>query len=468
MATIEKRRNKSGEIIAYRITVAGGMDSSGRQIRHRMTWKPDRQMTARQTEKALARVAADFEREIEQGYQIDHKQTFATYAAYVLDLKERTGTKPRTIDRYRELMGRIDRAIGHIKLAELRPQHLNAFYKNLAEDGIRAGADKAVSYVDFPALLKNHGVSKAALARCAGVAASTVTAAAQGKQISRKKAEAIAAALGVKLTAIFQLKQDTRPLSDKTILEYHRLISTIMAQAEKEMLVPYNPASKATPPKVQRKTPDYYQPEQMEAILEALEAAPLKWRTITYFMIDTGCRRGEAAGLKWDSVDFSAGTVTIERALLYSSKRGVYEGTTKTGKARTVKLAPETLALLGQHRAAQFRLQLVNGDRWNNTGYVFTQDNGKPINPDSVTDWQNKFSEAHGLPHIHPHAFRHTAASIMIANGVDLVTTANELGHANATTTASIYAHQITEAKAKAHEARAGVFSCRREKAKRA
>lgn len=63
------------------------------------------------------------------------------------------------------------------------------------------------------------------------------------------------------------------------------------------------------------------------------------------------------------------------------------------------------------------------------------------------------------LPHIHPHAFRHTAASIMIANGIDLVTTANELGHANATTTATIYAHQITVAKAKASEVRAGVFS---------
>ena len=120
MATIEPRRNKTGEITSYRITVAGGMDSSGRQIGHRMTWKPDRQMTARQTEKVLARAVADFEREIEQGYQIDHKQTFAEYAAYVIDLKERTGVKPRTIDRYRELMVRINAAIGHIKLADLR------------------------------------------------------------------------------------------------------------------------------------------------------------------------------------------------------------------------------------------------------------------------------------------------------------------------------------------------------------
>lgn len=57
------------------------------------------------------------------------------------------------------------------------------------------------------------------------------------------------------------------------------------------------------------------------------------------------------------------------------------------------------------------------------------------MRPDSITDWLNKFSEENDLPHIHPHAFRHTAASMMIANGVDLVNAAAELGHATASTT---------------------------------
>ena len=138
MATIEPRRNKTGEITSYRITVAGGLDSTGKQVRHRMTWRPEPKMTARQTEKALARAAADFERQIEQGFQIDHKQTFEAYAAYVLDLKERTGIKPYTIDRYRSLLGRINAGIGHLKLSDIRPQHLNNFYKNLNEQGIRS------------------------------------------------------------------------------------------------------------------------------------------------------------------------------------------------------------------------------------------------------------------------------------------------------------------------------------------
>ena len=157
-----------------------------------------------------------------------------------------------------------------------------------------------------------------------------------------------------------------------------------------------------------------------------------------------------------------SGIVTIERALLYSPKNGVYEGPPKTGKSRTIKLAPETVALLDEHWNQQQLLQRQNKDIWVNTGYVFTQENGDRINPDSITDWLRKFSVANGLPHIHPHAFRHTAASTMIASGVDLVTTANELGHANATTTATIYAHQIATAKAKASEARSAVFRNRK------
>ena len=75
------------------------------------------------------------------------------------------------------------------------------------------------------------------------------------------------------------------------------------------------------------------------------------------------------------------------------------------------------------------------------------RDNGEPIHPDSIAYWLNKFSDEHDIPHLHPHAFRHTAASTLIANGVDLVTTA------------AIYAHEIALARANAADVRAGVFA---------
>lgn len=247
-------------------------------------------------------------------------------------------------------------------------------------------------------------------------------------------------------------------MSDKTILEHHRLISTILAQAEKEMLVPYNAAAKASPPRTTKKTPNYFQPETVAAILEALEAEPLKWRLITHLLIVTGCRRGEIMGLRWEKVDFDNNRVKIDRALISSKSKGVYEESTKTSDIRYLTLPRETMDLLRLHKREQLRLQLANGDRWLHTGYVFTQDNGDRMNPDSITGWLHDFSRRHNLPNINPHAFRHTVASVLLANGTDIVTVSKQLGHASITTTESFYSHIIEENKAKASECIADVL----------
>ena len=456
MATIEKYTGKDG--LTYRITVYAGFDTQGKRIRHRMNYKPTPGMTPRQIEKAAQKAAMDFERSIEQGFALDNRQTFAEYAAYVLDLKQRTGTKARTLDRYQDMMVRINQAIGHTKLADLRPQHLNSFYKNLAEPGIRIGGGSARAKIDMVAWLKKNKLSRGKLAEKAGISAATVGVAVKGESIKIEKAQAIAQAMEKKVDDVFKVEKNMEPLADKTILEHHRLISTILAQAEKEMLVPYNAASKATPPRTTKKDPNYFQPETVAAILEALESEPLKWRLITHLLIVTGCRRGEIMGLKWEKVDFDNSRVKIDRALVSSKSKGVFEESTKTSDIRHLTLPRETMDLLRQHKREQLRLQLANGDRWLHTGYVFTQDNGDHMNPDSITGWLKDFSTRHSLPHINPHAFRHTVASVLLANGTDIVTVSKQLGHASITTTESFYSHIIEENKAKAADCIANVL----------
>ena len=456
MATIEKYSGKDG--LTYRISVSAGFDTQGKRIRHRMNYKPTPGMTERQIQKAVQRAAADFERSIEQGFALDNRQTFAGYAEYVLDLKQRTGTKARTLDRYRDMMVRINQAIGHIKLADLRPQHLNSFYKNLAEPGIRIGGGSARAKIDMVAWLKKNKVSRGKLAEKAGISAATVGIAVKGEPIKEEKALAIAKAMGKKVDEVFRVEKNMEPLADKTILEHHRLISTILSQAEKEMLVPYNAAAKATPPRINKKDPNYFQPETISAILEALESEPLKWRLITHLLIVTGCRRGEIMGLKWEKIDFENSRVKIDRALVSSKSKGVFEETTKTSDIRHLSLPRETMDLLRQHKREQLRLQLANGDRWIHTGYVFIQDNGDHMNPDSITGWLKDFSARHGLPHINPHAFRHTVASVLLANGTDIVTVSKQLGHASITTTENFYSHIIEENKAKAADCIADVL----------
>lgn len=90
-------------------------------------------------------------------------------------------------------------------------------------------------------------------------------------------------------------------------------------------------------------------------------------------------------------------------------------------------------------------MRLQMGERWVNTGYCFTREDGEPMHPDSITSWLSKFSKKYGLPHINPHKFRHTQASILINEGVDIVTVAKRLGHKQVTTTENIYAHALAK-----------------------
>ena len=456
MAHIEKITGKTGA--SYRIIVSCGFDMNGKRIFKKSIYRPEPGMTERQIQKAVQRAATDFERAIEQGYSLDNKQSFAEYAEYVLSLKERTGVRATTLDRYRDLLVRINAAIGHLKLADIRPQHLNSFYKNLAEPGLRTGGGSATVKIDLAKWLKENKKSRASIAEAAGISAATVGVAVKGEPIRDDKAEAIAAAMGKKVAEVFKVEKNTDPLSDKTILEHHRLISTILTQAEKEMLVPYNAAAKATPPRTEKKDPNYFQPETIGAILSALDTEPLKWRLITHLMIVTGCRRGEIMGLQWEKVDFENNHVKIDKALVSSKSKGTYLGNTKTSDIRYLNLPAETMNLLRLHKRDQLRLQLANGDRWQHTGFVFTTDDGSNMNPDSITGWLHDFSRRHNLPHINPHAFRHTVASVLLANGTDIVTVSKQLGHASVNTTENFYSHIIEENKAKATKCIADVL----------
>ena len=132
MPSIEARRNANGEVTSYRIIVSAGLDYQGKQVKRRSIWTPPSYgMSECQMEREARAAAYKFEEQIRNGYELDNNQTFAEYAQYVLDLKERNGLSPRTLDRYIEMLPRINQSIGHLKLNAIRPQHLNELYKEL-------------------------------------------------------------------------------------------------------------------------------------------------------------------------------------------------------------------------------------------------------------------------------------------------------------------------------------------------
>ena len=456
MPSIKKIHTKSG--LSFKITVSCGYDERYRKRCHYKTWKAPETWSEQRAEREAQKVAFEFENSIKLGFQPDNNKTFAEYAEYVIDLKEHTGTKHSTIELYKHLCERIIPAIGHIKLTDLRPQHLNRLYIDLLQNCTKHVLDKAHSKVDLGALLTERQISRAELAKLSRLNAVTITAACRGQVIRKSSADAIAAALDIPPKKLFEYILNTDHLAVKTVLQHHHFISTVLSQAEKEMIVTYNAAARATLPRAQRKKINYFQPDEIFRILQALESEPLKWRTITHLLIVTGARRGEIMGLKWENVHLDERYLYIEVNLRYSKARGIYEETPKTGETRFIPIPDETVALLREYRAEQEHLHELNGDRWQDTGFLFTRDDGQVMHPDSITAWLSKFSKRHDLPHVNPHAFRHTVASVLIANHTDVVTVARQLGHSSPATTEMYYAHLIEQSRVQAGECIADVM----------
>ncbi len=380
MANIQERRDKSGKLISYSIRVHRGRGADGHQLKPwTATFPVEPTWTEKSARKKAEAFAATFEKECREGTRSDTRQTIEQYATYCIDLKEQRGAKVSTVTLYRSLSSRlIFPFIGHIKLKDIKPQHLNDLYTELSKEGKH----------------KNGG-----------------------------------------------------RLSGKTILEVHRLLHTVLEQAMMEGLIPYNPAARVEPPKREKSDPVYYQPEEVSAILSALEEEGEQWRMLVLLLLVSGCRRGEALGLKWEDVSFEYNRIHICRNVLYTKEKGVYVDTPKTeNSTRYVTIPADIMAELRKHKAWQSAERMRLGTYYENEGYVFTQENGSPLHPCSVTSWMTKFSKRHGLPHLNAHGFRHTMASMLIYNGVDPVTVSHRLGHDQVSTTTNIYSHMIADA----------------------
>lgn len=157
MATVEKRGK------SYRITVAAGIDLNGKQIRHRMVWTPDEKLTARQIEKELNRQVVRFEEQVKAGAgAADGNIRLVDFANRYLAEYGRLNLKPTTLSNYERNLKRINLAIGHLRLRDITPLHIQAFYRNLQEEGIRQRVT-AKANPSFPLGLKKNRFHKAPL-----------------------------------------------------------------------------------------------------------------------------------------------------------------------------------------------------------------------------------------------------------------------------------------------------------------
>lgn len=393
MGSIQKRGKDT-----YFLTVSKGFGLNGKRKRYTKTVTvPDEK-----AEKLLPKILAAFEAEIDSGnFKKPTQLTFEAFAREWLEKYAEKNLRKKTYARYKQLLElRIIPAFQKFKLEQITPLHLMEFYDNL----------------------KNH-------ARLDGR---------EGK------------------------------LSDRTIKHHHRLLSTMFSHAVKWQLIKDNPAARVDAPKVKQTEAKFYDEESLMILIAALNTAPLKYRIIVLLTIYTGMRRSEVLGLRWQDIDMKRHQISIVQSSQYVPAYGKYIDELKTTTSKRVLSIPAFFADLFKKIQAEQKVDckaLKQADityQYNPSGLVFVNALGNSILPDNLSNWLPKFIKQYNkklsedssipeenkqyLPALNFHGLRHTHATLLISENMDILTISKRLGHSNTSTTLNNYGHLIKKA----------------------
>ena len=327
---------------------------------------------------------AKFYTEVSNGAMYNNRIiTFANYTNIWLKEYAEPNLAPRTIERYKSLLNtHIMAEIGNMKLTQIKPFDLNKLYNKLAT-----------------------------------------------KHTNRRNSEG-----------------NYILLSNNSILKVHKLLSIMFNTAVSWGMLPNNICNSVKHPKEKRTEMAFYSIEEVEELLKLLDKEPLKYKTIVCIAIMTGLRRGEIIGLHWNDIDFNTGNVSIKRSVQYLIGKGVSEKAPKTETSnRTITFPTYCLSLLKELQKESLMQRILLGSKYTINDNVFVTDIGNIMHPDTITSWFAKFIKKNNLRKIRFHDLRHTSATILLSEGINIKTVSKQLGHNNIAIT-NRYIHALESA----------------------
>ena len=366
---------------SYRLTVSEGFDLNGKPMIHRKT--------VHGTKKDAEVELAKFVTEVQNALVIDGKSL--KFSEFTEIWKRDYGSKelaPSTYKRYyRMLETRLLPYWGHFYINKIKPTDIMKFYDLLEKD----------------------------------------------TQLVRKKGN--------------NGSKTKKPLSGKTILEHHRLLRAMLHKAVYWQLIVANPAERVQPPKARKPKRKSYDDEQTKILLENLEllsSEDIKYKVAIILTVFTGVRLGELMGLEWQDVDFKNGIISINRSSQYLTDMGVFTKVPKTESSiREIAIHEFIIFLLEEYKLWYEEQKSIYGELWTNSDRLFVQADGKPMHPSTISKWFVKYVGQIGLPVINFHGLRHTNASLLVAQNIDIAAISARLCHAQISTTLDFYVHPL-------------------------
>ncbi len=232
--------------------------------------------------------------------------------------------------------------------------------------------------------------------------------------------------------------------SARTVRMVHCVVHRSLNQAVQMGLIERNPASFVKPPRIKRNEMKFFDEGQVQSFLIVAESQHDRYLALWKVAITTGMRMGELLGLKWIDLDWAKGYLQVQRQLKVTRGGGFHfaEPKSKAG-LRSIVLGQDTLAFLKAHQEQNHQERLQMGERWKEQDLIFPSSVGTPTRPGKILFRFKRLSKIAGLPPMRFHDLRHTAASLMLNNGIPLIVVSRRLGHAQPSITLNVYGHMI-------------------------
>jgi len=245
-------------------------------------------------------------------------------------------------------------------------------------------------------------------------------------------------------------------LSASTVRRIRAVLAQCLDQAIRWELLHRNVGTLSRSPKMVRHEGRTLSPDQARHLLETLRGH--RNEALYALMLSTGLRRGEALGLRWSDFDRDTGILRGSRQLKREGSRLVTTDTKTSLSRRAVNLSKPMLKALISHEDRQRAEKTELAESWVDSGYIFTSSVGTPIDPRNLyREFQSLCRKAE-LGDWHPHELRHSAASLMLAQGVKIQVVSQVLGHSSIRMTADVYGHILDPDRREAAEAMGSVL----------
>lgn len=239
-------------------------------------------------------------------------------------------------------------------------------------------------------------------------------------------------------------------ISATTIKMLHKVLKSSLSQAQNINYIPINYCNNVTPPKIPPHTKDkieIFSIEEQKNFLDFIKNH--KYKMFFILALSTGLRIGELVALRWSDIDFNKSTLKVTKAisrsykLIDNTRTFILEETTpKTPSSiREVPIPNNVLHQLMLYKSSQDKIKESAKSVYNDNNFLFANELGEMLLPDTLSKSYNKVLKAANIPHKKFHSLRHTYATRLFERGVPLKTVQKLLGHSSITITADIYTH---------------------------